>query len=49
MKCYSSWSSTGALADDTVRKAVNEGGIDTAKRLIRKATADSGSFVFYMI
>ena len=36
MKCDSSWFSTGALADDTVRKAVNEGDIDTAKRLLRR-------------
>ena len=51
MKCYSSWSSTGALADDTVRKAVIKGDIGTAKRLLRMA--DSGKygfgFVFYVI
>ena len=40
VKCYSSWTSTGALADDTVHKAVNEGDIDTAKRLL--GIADSG-------
>ena len=40
VKCYSSWNSTGALADDTVRTAVNEGDIDTAKRLL--GIADSG-------